>query len=149
MTSSTIRFLWNLITIWPRVYLSDLSNFILIEHKRAEIQSREVNRELQNKMGITSLWPNFSRVGASVVSNHLAKNSVQISSSVPLAYCSQTEPDRQTYRQTDKLQWKYNPSTILWGCKNNDIRLFFITHVPDIRRHSCNSAYQWMKYVLD
>ena len=28
----------------PRVYLSDLLNFILIKHKRAEIQGTEVNR---------------------------------------------------------------------------------------------------------
>ena len=49
ITSSHIRFLWNLNTNWPRVYLSDIQNFILIKHKRAEIQGREVNRELRRK----------------------------------------------------------------------------------------------------
>ena len=38
MTSSPNRFLWNLNTNRPSVYLSDIPNFILIEHKRAEIQ---------------------------------------------------------------------------------------------------------------
>ena len=33
MTSSSIRFLWNLTTNWP----NDIPNFILIEHKRAEM----------------------------------------------------------------------------------------------------------------
>ena len=42
---SSFRFLWNLNTNRPRVYLSDISKFILIEHKRADIQIREVNRE--------------------------------------------------------------------------------------------------------
>ena len=34
-----------------RVYLSDILNFIFIGHKRAEIQSREVNEELWRKNG--------------------------------------------------------------------------------------------------
>ena len=33
----------------PRVYLSDIPNFHFIKHKRAEIQGREVNRELWRK----------------------------------------------------------------------------------------------------
>ena len=49
MTSSSIRFLWDLNTNWPRVYQSHILNFILFEHKRAEIQSREVNREWLRK----------------------------------------------------------------------------------------------------
>ena len=44
MTSSPIRFVWNLDTNRPRLYLNDLLNFILIKHKRAEIQGREINR---------------------------------------------------------------------------------------------------------
>ena len=66
------------------------------------------------------LWPkvtNFNRVGANVVSYHLAKTSVQISSSVRLEFCSQAEPDRHTDRQTDREQWKYNRSTISWRYK--------------------------------
>ena len=46
ITSSPIRILSNSNTNIPRAYLSDEMNFILIGHKRAEIQSREVNREL-------------------------------------------------------------------------------------------------------
>ena len=33
------------------IYLSDMPNLILIEHKRVEIYSREVNRELRTKNG--------------------------------------------------------------------------------------------------
>ena len=46
MTSLTIRFLWNSNTNLPKAYLSDIPNFNLIRHKRAEIQSSEVKREL-------------------------------------------------------------------------------------------------------
>ena len=38
-------FLWNSITNLPRVYLSDILNFISIWHERAKIQNREVNKE--------------------------------------------------------------------------------------------------------
>ena len=51
MTSLPIRFLWNINTNQPRVYLSNILNFILINHKRAEIQGSEVNRELWSKIG--------------------------------------------------------------------------------------------------
>ena len=44
--SSPIRILSNSNTNVPRAYLSDKMNFIVIGHKRVEIQSREVNREL-------------------------------------------------------------------------------------------------------
>ena len=47
MTSSPIWLLWNLNTNRP----SDIPNFILIKHKRAEKQGREVNRELWRKNG--------------------------------------------------------------------------------------------------
>ena len=49
MTSSPIRILSNSNANLPRPYLSDKLNFILIGHKRAEIQNREVNRELGRK----------------------------------------------------------------------------------------------------
>ena len=58
MTSSPIRFLSNLSTNGPWVYLSDKLNLILIEHKRAEIglQTRDVNREsYEEKLGFASL----------------------------------------------------------------------------------------------
>ena len=45
MTSSLFRILSNSNTNLPRAYLSDILNFILIGHKRAEIQGREVNRD--------------------------------------------------------------------------------------------------------
>ena len=51
MTSLPIRILSNSNTNLPRAYLSDKLNFILIGHKRAQIQSREVNRELWRKNG--------------------------------------------------------------------------------------------------
>ena len=79
--SPPIRFLRNLNTNQPRVYLSDLPNFILIKHKRTKIQSREVNRESWRKKWVLrhcdlDLWPkvtNFNRVRASELSNRLAK----------------------------------------------------------------------------
>ena len=46
MTSSPIRILSISNPNLPRAYLSDKLIVILIGHKRAEIQSREVNREL-------------------------------------------------------------------------------------------------------
>ena len=46
MRSSPIPILSKSSTNLPRAYLSDKMNFILIGHKRAEIQSREVNSEL-------------------------------------------------------------------------------------------------------
>ena len=51
VTSSPIRILWNLNTNRPMVFVSDIPNFILIKHKKAEIQSREVNREWWRKNG--------------------------------------------------------------------------------------------------
>ena len=57
MTSSPIRFLSNSNTNIPRAYLSDKMNFILIVHKRAEIQRREVNRELRRKNGYFQFQP--------------------------------------------------------------------------------------------
>ena len=92
---------------------SDIPNFILIKHKRAEIQGREVNRELWRKNGYyvtvyVDLWP-------SAVSNHLAKTA---SKSVHLFGWRSAG-----HTHTDKLQWKYNPSTILWRC-NKQVFLF-------------------------
>ena len=51
MTSSPIRILWKLNTNRPRIYLSDIPKFIFIKHKRAEIYSREVNKDLWRKNG--------------------------------------------------------------------------------------------------
>ena len=51
MMSSHIQFLSNSNKELPRAYLSDKVNFMLIGHKRAEIQSRKVNRELRSKNG--------------------------------------------------------------------------------------------------
>ena len=128
MTSSPIWFLLNLNTNRPRLYLSDISNFILIEHKRAEIQSREVNRELWRKKGyyvtVTltfDLWPkvtNFNRLWANAVCNRLAKTASKSVHPFNGNFVhKQSWTDRQTDTHTrDKLQWKYNPSTISWRC---------------------------------
>ena len=51
MTSSPIQILSNSNKNLPRAYLSDKLNFILIRHKRPQIQRREVNRELRRKNG--------------------------------------------------------------------------------------------------
>ena len=113
----------------PRVYLSGIPNFILIEHKRAKIQSREVNRELWRKNGyyvtvtltFEWLWPkvtNVNRVRARAVSNHLAKSDSKwfhlFGWNFVHKKTSDTHTDRHTH--TDELQWKYNPSTSMWRC---------------------------------
>ena len=65
--------------LWSLTLSCDIPNFNLIVHKRAEIQSREVNRELWRKNGYVlrhcdlDLWPkvtNFNRAWAIAVSNH-------------------------------------------------------------------------------
>ena len=73
--------LWNSNTYPPRAYLTDKPNSILIGHKRADIHSWEVNRELWRKLGIASLRPwrlskviNFYMILASAVIFHLAKS---------------------------------------------------------------------------
>ena len=74
-TSSPNWFLWNSDANMQRVYLSDIPNFILIENKRAEIQSRKVNEELWRKkwglchcdLDLSPKGTNFNRIRASAV----------------------------------------------------------------------------------
>ena len=84
MTSQWRLYPFDFYEIYTKInqgYLSDISNFVWIEQKRIEIQSREVNIELWRKKWVLShcnldLWPkvtNFNRARASAVSNHLAK----------------------------------------------------------------------------
>ena len=70
------------------------------------------------------LWPKvtkFNRVRASAVSNHLVKTATK--SVRPFGWNfvhkKSGHTDRQTDTHTDKLQWKYNPSTISWRCNEN------------------------------
>ena len=56
-TPSYIPFLWNSNTNLPRVYLSEIPNFIMIGYKRAEIQVRKLTDYCEEKMDIRSLWP--------------------------------------------------------------------------------------------
>ena len=72
------------------------------------------------------LWPKvtkLNRVWASAGSNHLAKIASNwcIHRAGTLFTRSAGQPDTHTHtdRHTDKLQWKFNPSTILWRFKNN------------------------------
>ena len=51
----TIQSLWNSNANLHRVNFIYIPKFILIEHKRAEIQRREVNKEFWRKMDVTSL----------------------------------------------------------------------------------------------
>ena len=82
MTSSLIQFIWNFNRNRPRVYISNIPNFILIKHKRVERQGREVNKELWRKNGyyvtVTFTFDpryvtNFNRNWASI---HLAKTGI-------------------------------------------------------------------------
>ena len=69
------------------------------------------------------LWlkvTNFNSVWASAVSNHLAKTafkSVHLFGWNFVHKQSRTHTHTHRHTHTDKLQWKYNPSMILWGCK--------------------------------
>ena len=96
--------------------------------KRAEIQGREVNRELWRKKWVLrhcdlDLWPkvtNFKRIWASLVSNHLSEDCVKIGVAVWSAFYSQTnrQTDRHTHTQTDvHSEAKIFPSMTLWSCK--------------------------------
>ena len=64
-------------------YLSDIPNFILIEHKRAEIQSREVDRESYRKNGYwkmengSILAPQMRHILASLESVASAADGIQ------------------------------------------------------------------------
>ena len=125
---------WNLNVNLRRAYLNDIPNFLLIGHKRAEIHSREVNRELCRKKwklrhcdhNIQPKVTNFNRARASVISNRLSKtksvhpfgwNFVHWHTHKHTTHThhthTHTHTDTQTDTHTDKLQWKYN-STISW-----------------------------------
>ena len=117
------------------VYLNGIPKFSLMRHKKAEIYSSEVNRELWRKKGMLShcdldLEPkvtNFNSVWASMVNNHLAKTA-----SEPVhqfgwnCVHKKSRTHRHTDRHTDKLQWKYNPSMIAWRCNEKGKCLVFI-----------------------
>ena len=56
-----------------------------------------------------------------------SENRVQIGTSFRLEFCSQENighTHRHTYTHRNKLQWKYNPSTISWRCKNSSISIW-------------------------
>ena len=131
MTPSPIRFLWDFNTNRPRVYLSDISNFILIEYKRAKIQSREVNGELWRKneyyVIVTLTFNPRSPISIGFEPVQLAKTasiSVHLFGWNSIHKQSRTHTQRQTDRHThtDKLQWIYNPCTMSWRCKNKRLR---------------------------
>ena len=100
MTSSLIRFLWNVYTSRPRVYLSDISIWSNIRELRYTVGKLTENYE--EKMDIVSpKVTNFNRGWANAVSNHLAKTA---SKSVYLfgwnVVHSQSRKDRQTDTHT-------------------------------------------------
>ena len=70
---------------------------------------------------VLDLWPkvtNFNRVRASAVSNHLAKTASKSIHPFGWNFVHKNSGHTHTHRHTDKLQWKYNPSTISWRCNN-------------------------------
>ena len=102
-------FLSNLYTNLPRViYLSDIPTFILIEHKRAEIQSREVNRELWRKKWVSrhcdhDLWPkvhNFKLDLSQCVNQPFNENCVQIGNALGWNFVHKKTVDTQTHTHT-------------------------------------------------
>ena len=134
MTSSPIRILWNLNINRPRVYQSDISNFILIKHKRTEIQSREVNRIMKKTWVLRhydlDLWPkviNFNRARTSVISNHLAKTaskSEHRSAGILFTRKLDTQTDRQTDTHTQtNCSENITPPRFRGGVINQSINL--------------------------
>ena len=108
------------------------------------MKKKEVSRHC-----VLDLWPKvtkFNRVRASARSNHLAKTA---SKSVhPFGWnfvhkkC-RTHRHTHTHRHTDKLQWKYNPSTISWRCKNVtkvDTNLLIDTWLIHFSVYTCTSS---------
>ena len=107
-------------------------NFILIIHKRAEFQSKEVNSELWRKNGyyVIALWPwsmtqgHRFQLGSSNCSKQLFSEervkSVWRFNRHFVHKWTDRQTDRHTYTQTDKLKWKYNLSTISWRCNKRD-----------------------------
>ena len=69
------------------------------------------------------LWPKvtkFNRVRANAGSNHLAKTATK--SVHPFGWnFVHKKYLTHTHRHIDKLQWKYNPSTTSWRCKQKKI----------------------------
>ena len=100
----------------------DLLLGVVYPFKLRELRYKEgkLTENYEEKMGITSLWPwhliqghQFREDSSQCSKQPFSENCAQIGSFVRLEFCSQAEPDRHT----DKLQWKYNPSTISWRCK--------------------------------
>ena len=61
---------------------------------------------------------NFNRVRTSALSNPLTKTASISVHPIGLNFLTRKHRTHtQTDRHTDKLQWKYNPSTISWRCK--------------------------------
>ena len=116
---SPIQFFWNSKTNLPRAYLSTfrIPFWTVIRELKYKVGKLTENYEEKKRIlcrGDLDLWPkitNFNRVWASVVSNHSVKTT---SKSVHLfSWNFVHKTDRHIHRQA-ALQWKYNPSTILW-----------------------------------
>ena len=137
MMSSLNWFLWNSNANLPREYLSGMPNFILIGHHGADIHSKEVNRELWKKwilrhcdLDLQSKVTNFYAVQTCAVINYLAKTALPNWCIRSVVILINTDRHTNRHQHTDKLPWKYNPSTILWIIdtavkKYIDIRLLF------------------------
>ena len=70
------------------------------------------------------LWPKvtkFNRVRASAGSNHLVKTAFKLVHPFGWNFVhKRCRTHTHTHRHTDKLQWKYNPSTISWRCNKHE-----------------------------
>ena len=71
---------------------------------------------------------NFNRVRGNVISNYLAKTASKSVYRFDRHFVNKRtdrQTDTHTHTQTDKLKWKYNPSTISLRCKNPCSRSFY------------------------
>ena len=125
-------------------------HFYLIRHKRAEIYSRGVHRELwRKKEDIESLWPcplsNFNRVWASVVCNRLSKTaskSVHLFGWNFVHKQSRTNTHTQTLTQTNCSE-NITPPRFRGDVKRNFIKQWsmIIWFQTNVKKHRISTEF--------
>ena len=114
----TLTFIWP----WPS-YDFDLWGMFLVEYKHVQLKDRE-NMMFLLILTLTLIqWPWYSKLDLDMVKMYLhTKNEVpSYSGSKVIAWNRQTHrQDRQTHRQTDRLEWNY-----------------YLPHTRMVKKYSC------------
>ena len=117
--------LWPKVTNFNRVWINAKRNCLVKTPSNSAYRfDQHFVHKFRHVSGYCDLdiWPKvtkFNRVRASARGNHLAKTA---SKSVHSFVWNFVHKKCRTHRHTDKLKWKYNPSTISWRCKNKNNR---------------------------